>query len=489
MQVVRFRRLVVISAASLLSSLPLGAQEGDLTDLFDQDPFYEQAGVLLGKGEIPFFADVSFLDGAGDSTQAVLGIALSNSAFQFLKERDGYRAAYQVDLRIEGSRGSFRNEWDETVRVTSFDETLINRETVVFQSAFGLLPGDYDLKLRVEDTQSGEETELEARLAVPEIAPAAGGYGLSKPVLLRFFGEAAAGGGREHVLYPSHYFERAPQDVSFFVEVYAAPGAGERPLRLAASLASAEGGAPVSNAVLEVPGLAVAGAVRTARVYGTVPGRGTQSGPYRLTLALQDEAGSTLAESSVSLSVSAATQWVQDNWERALEFLAYEASDEERDALEEMPPPRRMAAWTEFWEVRDPIPATPGNEAFENYFRRIATANANFTSKLRPGWKSDRGRVFVTLGPPTDIIRRPIPSGSFPLEIWVYDALGFEIVFEDKIGFGNYQIANPGTYTNELAALERRKHRAIAERRAQREEEDRREGQDDEAAPADTTRG
>jgi GWxTD domain-containing protein len=193
------------------------------------------------------------------------------------------------------------------------------------------------------------------------------------------------------------------------------------------------------------------------------------SGVYRLTVALQDASDRVLDESSVDISVSAVTQWVTENWEEAIEFLAYEASDDERERLEGTPPDQRLEAWREFWEVRDPVPSTPGNEAFENYFRRIAVANANFSTKLRAGWKSDRGRVFVAFGSPSDLIRRPVPSGTFPIEIWVYDAQGFQIVFEDRIGFGNYQIANPGTFANELAALDRRKHRAIRERRAARE--------------------
>lgn len=490
----------IAGALLLLGPLPLSAQEGDLTELFDRGPFYEQAGVLRGKGDIPFFADVSFLRGRADSTQTVLGIALSNSAFQFVKEEDGYRAAYEVALRLEGERGSFRNEWREDVRVASFDETLINRETVVFQSSFGLLPGEYELELRVRDAQSGQTSEVERDLEVPRIETPAGGYALSEPVLLRFYREARADGLRDHVLYPSHYYETVPREVSFFVEVYAAPEASPPAAGLLATISPLEGGDPVSNVTLDLPALPAGGAgsdggagepaaVEGVRVYGTIPGEGMQAGIYRLAVALRDSAGGTLAESSVRLSVSAITQWVRENWEEALELVAYEATDEERERLEATPPEERLEAWSDFWSIRDPVPSTPGNEAFEEYFRRISVANANFTTKLRPGWKSDRGRVYVAFGPPTDVIRRPMPSGTFPLEIWVYDAPGFEIVFEDRVGFGNYQIANPGTFANELAALERRKHRAIAERRAKHEDEQRRSPDGEGATPADTTRG
>lgn len=476
-------KLLTISLAVLLlcGTSPVSGQEEDLTDLFDQDPFYERAGILRAKGDVPFYADVSFLKGSADSTQALLGIALSSNTFQFIKESSGYRAAYEVAVRIEGPSGSFRHKWREGLTVGSFDETLLGSETIVFQSAFGLLPGKFDLELEVRDAQGGRESKIETKLDVPRIWTSAQSA-LSQPILLRSFDEAAAGPTREHVLYPSHYYEAVPQEVHFLVEVYGAAETGGAPLRLATSLAPAEGGPAVANTTLDVPALEDG----VARVYGSVPGSEMQSGLYELRVALQDASGSTLAESSTKLSVSAITQWVKEHWKEAVELLAYEASDEERETLEGAPSAERLAVWREFWQVRDPIPATPGNEAFENYFQRITTANANFGTKLRPGWKSDRGRVFVAFGPPSDVVRRPISTDSFPFEVWVYDTPAFEIVFEDRIGFGNYQIANPGTFANELAALERRKRRAIEQRREALRQE---EGREDETSPADTARG
>ena len=452
----------LIAAILVAAASPAAAQE-DVTDLFDRGPFYDAAGVLRGKGEIPFYADVSFLAGSADSTRALLGIALSNSTFQFVKESGGYRARYEVELRVEGDGGGFRNTWREEVNVGSFDETTLDRETVVFQSEFSLRPGTYDLTLEVRDTQGGNEATAESELEVPAIGPPASGFAISDPVLVRFFGPAQVGGERDYVLYPSHYFDTTPQEVSFLVEAYAGPGATAVPARLDVAISPDSGGVAVSTRSIPIPSMGDG----SARIHGSVSGSGVDAGLYRLTTTLRDSAGQALAESSTRLSVSAVTQWVEENWEDAIELLAYEAIDEEREALERTPSAQRLEAWNEFWRVRDPAPATPGNEAFEQYFRRIAVANANFSTKLRPGWKSDRGRVYVAFGAPTDVIRRPINSTTLPLEIWVYDNPGFEIVFEDRIGFGNYQIGNPGTFANELSALERRKHRAIAERRAQ----------------------
>jgi GWxTD domain-containing protein len=195
-------------------------------------------------------------------------------------------------------------------------------------------------------------------------------------------------------------------------------------------------------------------------------------------LELEDSSGNKLAENWARISVSAISQWVESHWDDAIRLVSYEATKGERKRLEDAPEGQRLAAWNEFWRVRDPIPATPANEAFENYFQRVAVANAHFGTKLRPGWKSDRGQVFISLGPPSDVIRRPLQPNSYPIEVWRYDPQSFEIIFEDRIGFGNFQMVNSGVFTNELAALQRRKERAIAERR-----EAEQQGREGEASP------
>jgi GWxTD domain-containing protein len=450
------RSLLGLLAAFALGASTLRAQ--DPSDLFDMGPFYEAAGILRGQGDIPFYADASFLEGQADSSQVLLGIALSNSSFQFLKQAEGYHAQYAVDVRAKGDRGSFQNTWDENVDVATFDETTLENETIVFQSAFPLLPGSYDFELEVRDTQSGRTSKAESKLEVPNLVPS-GGYTLTQPVLLRSYDTAATGRERNEILYPSHYFTTVPEAVGFYAEVYGADS-GEG-LKLVGSMEPDAGGAAVSTTTFDVPPIENG----SARVYGTVPTTGATAGIYKLKLELQDATGKKLADSSAKISVSAISQWVESHWDDAIQLVSYEASKNERKALEKAPEGERMAAWNEFWRVRDPIPATQANEAFENYFQRVAVANAHFSTKLRPGWKSDRGQVFISLGPPSDIIRRPLQPNSYPIEAWRYDPQNFEIIFEDRIGFGNYQMVNPGVFTNELAALQRRKERAIEQRR------------------------
>jgi GWxTD domain-containing protein len=111
-----------------------------------------------------------------------------------------------------------------------------------------------------------------------------------------------------------------------------------------------------------------------------------------------------------------------------------------------------------FWRRRDPNPDTEENEYREQYYERIAYANEHFSSGI-PGWKTDRGRIYIAWGKPDSIethptggaYERPTWEGggsttTYPYEVWWYRHLdgvgdGIEIEFVDPTGTGEYRLA------------------------------------------------
>jgi GWxTD domain-containing protein len=122
------------------------------------------------------------------------------------------------------------------------------------------------------------------------------------------------------------------------------------------------------------------------------------------------------------------------------------SNDEERDAFIE-----------QFWLRRDPTPDTPENEYKEEHYRRIAYANEHFAAGI-PGWRTDRGRIYIAYGPPDQIeshpsggaYERPIEEGggetsTYPFEDWRYryiEGVGQEINLEfvDACMCGEYHL-------------------------------------------------
>lgn len=104
-----------------------------------------------------------------------------------------------------------------------------------------------------------------------------------------------------------------------------------------------------------------------------------------------------------------------------------------------------------FWKQRDPTPGTPENEFKEEHYRRIAYANEYFGRETtRPGWQTDRGRIYILLGPPLDIGRYEGESFVYPARIWSYQGKPqyglpshFNLVFFKRKGIGEYVLYSP----------------------------------------------
>lgn len=104
-----------------------------------------------------------------------------------------------------------------------------------------------------------------------------------------------------------------------------------------------------------------------------------------------------------------------------------------------------------FWKQRDPTLGTSENEFKKEHYRRINYANQKLSRAIAtPGWKTDRGRVYIILGPPMNIQRFTSYTKVYPAEIWFYQQAprgglppAFNVVFFDRKGIGEYVLYSP----------------------------------------------
>ncbi len=75
----------------------------------------------------------------------------------------------------------------------------------------------------------------------------------------------------------------------------------------------------------------------------------------------------------------------------------------------------------EFWERRDPLPATEENELERAFWERVRIADDHFSQDVKPGWKTERGKVFIVLGPPINYENDHILADIWAARRWVYD--------------------------------------------------------------------
>jgi GWxTD domain-containing protein len=109
-------------------------------------------------------------------------------------------------------------------------------------------------------------------------------------------------------------------------------------------------------------------------------------------------------------------QWLEQD-------VVYIITDEEKASFKRLTTDDERYQFIEsFWLRRDPSPDTIENETRDEHYRRIAYSNERFASG-NPGWKTDRGRIYITLGPPDQIEAHPSGDDkSGPFEIWRYRA-------------------------------------------------------------------
>ncbi|MDD8027720.1 MAG: GWxTD domain-containing protein, partial [Acidobacteriota bacterium] len=136
--------------------------------------------------------------------------------------------------------------------------------------------------------------------------------------------------------------------------------------------------------------------------------------------------------------------WLEDE-------VAYIITPVERDVFKKLETDAdRDGLIEEFWRQRDPTPGTLRNEFKDEHYRRLGFADKTFARGVpSPGRKTERGRIYITLGSPLDV-QRITASDVFPIEIWTfqgYPAFGqarlYRILFYQRGGGGDYMIYDP----------------------------------------------
>jgi GWxTD domain-containing protein len=125
------------------------------------------------------------------------------------------------------------------------------------------------------------------------------------------------------------------------------------------------------------------------------------------------------------------------------------SADERRAFLRLTTDYERQQFIEQFWLRRDPTPGTEENEFKEEHYRRIAFANDHFSAGI-PGWKTDRGAIYMKYGPPDSLDTYGATPATYPYETWTYrylEGIGtdVELEFVDPTMTGRYHLTRDPT--------------------------------------------
>jgi len=412
----------------------------------DAARIYQAMGLVTAPEPLPFVSGVAYFAAATpDSTLAVVTLSLPNRALTFVREGERYRATYEVRLEVkQGSQTVRRIESPEIVRVGTFKETTRDDESIIFQQIFTLTPGQYNLDIAVRDAGSSKSATAGSMLLVPRLAA-----GTLSSALTVY--EAAPRGRTDS--FPD--FVPAPRStaaygrdtvVRVYLEGYGGGAANAPGLPLRLTVRNAQGGTLWSD---------TASLTRHGQLYSgllTVPVARLGIGPATLFAARVD----TPDTARSPLLVSFGDDLPVASFDEMLGYLRFFATPQRLRILRDTTPEARAAAWAAFLRETDPNPATPQNEALNEYFTRLRQAMVRFRDEGTAGWLSDRGRVYMTLGEPDQVYEQGANdiSQRGRAQIWEYREYRVQLVFIDQTGFSRWRLT--GTSAAEFEAIARR---------------------------------
>ena len=374
------------------------------------------------------------------------------------------RLSYRVEVRVSDSTGlklleqSWQNQATAALRrPDAFAVDMVR---------FSLAPGRYRLDVAVVDSVSGRRAETSASLEgfasaptasdlllSPQIRPTAEGDTVPRPAELRWGSMLVAAAARLDLtpLRPTAYY---------LLEAYSSR-ADSGTLRL--RVADSAGKALITTAETPVQVPTGGGVLK-----GQLDLSGLPPGEYAMVAAL--ELGGKTVERAASFTMAALDETLEKDVVRreaakATDEGYFEAMGEEdlaeaREPLVLIAESGEMNKWSkdlslrakrrfmiDFWKRRDPTPNTPVNETRQLFYEAVAYADKTFGEKGRaavPGWKTDRGRVYVKNGSPDEQLDRVQAGRSLPYQVWRYRrGRDRYYVFADRSnGIGIYQLVH-----------------------------------------------
>jgi len=406
----------------------------------DVSELYRRIGLIAAPPPLSFVGKIaSFASSSPDTSLVLVSISIPNRSLTFTREGDRYRSPYEVKLALlQGTVEVASLNTTEIVRVGSFREINRTDESVIFQHYFRVRPGAYTLSAAVRDVGGTRSSTQQVGINVPAFSAGR----LSAPILVY----EAAGRARLDTIprllaspRSSAVFGR-DSTVAVYVEGY---GTGtrlpvdyivrnDRGVQLWRDSATLTRNGSLFNGILSVP-------ISTVGV-----------GVANVSLIRRDTRDSVRAPLFVSFGEDIPLM----SFDEMLGYLRYFTNTGRLRALRDAPPERRATVWAEFLRATDRNPETTTNEEMQAYFARINEANIEFRADQNPGWLSDRGMVYVSLGEPDQILERTVNQtfstaqamATTRVQIWLYQEFNSQLAFFEE-GGGRWKLTRPSEST------------------------------------------
>jgi GWxTD domain-containing protein len=366
------------------------------------------------RGDIFFSVDVvGFYSGPGLNTEEIYCV-VPNAQIRFLAEGEGYKGRLRYAVSFSGPDGKEVQGSSKKIEVGAASAEDATDRTVVqvLQSRIQVAPGDYRVRVTIEDLNARKKTILSyvlrrykkgaVDMPVTSRSFSQGELAISDIEFARSVTKVSAGSseksGYDVVPNATRRYGRLLPEMPVFFEVYDfRPGPGGDSVLATYTVTNRDGNTLFKK---DMP-MAVRGPIfSNAAVFDVTSLAG---GSYALNLTLRDRGGSVLATSTGGFDVVwSLLSWGKYDTEK-IEEMTYIFSEDEMARFKSLPAGEQEKFLVEFWKPLDPTPETTDNEAMVEHYRRVAYADTHFGTAGVRGALTDRGRIYIKYGPPDDL--------------------------------------------------------------------------------------
>lgn len=401
---------------------------GGALGAIDAVRLYQAMGLLADGPPVAFVGSVAYLgSGAADSTLMLVTLSIANRALVFAREGDRFTATYATAIEVRRTGEVLaRSEGTEQVRVAAFKETARSDESILFQQLVTVPPGASDLTVTVRDETTGKASSASRPLLVPRLVART----LSSPVPFYEVALRTAVDSMPRLIASPRSTIVFGRDsvVPLYVEAY---GDGASVRVQAEALGEADAKLWSDTTTLTRRGRLIAGVVRVPTAFLGI-------GVARVRVRRLDSGDTT----STPVFISFGEELPVATYEQMVSYLRYFASPGRLQRLQGAPADQRAATWADFVREVGINSGSPASEVLRTYFARIELANGRFRDEGIPGWLTDRGMVYVTLGEP-DQLREPTPmdmTNRGRVQVWDYLGRRLQLIFVDQSGSGRWRL-------------------------------------------------
>ena len=403
-----------------------------LSNIFGQVEYSRKGGTA---GQTPkFYIDIAnYASQDSGKSRIDVFIKIPYSNIQFIKSAFGYSAKYAVTVSlydVDEENLKLEKQWNEKVNTQNFKQTESNSSFNISYKSISIEPGEYKFVCKIEDLESRKYHPFEQKIKIREFSEI---LDLSDIVLVSEFIETKD--GTKIIPNISNIVTSQDTSLSFFYELYIKKEINQN---ITYSIIDKEGNQLFKkDVVIDLK-------AGKNEIHETLQNIKFALGDYQIVVKVNDENFKILkgiAKKFYSKIFGFPTS-IKDLDESVLQ-MQYIATPDDISFIDEGKNyEEKLSRFQNYWKKLDPSPNTLDNETLNEYYRRVEYANENFNGYFK-GWRSDMGMVYITLGPPDQVTRRPYEIDSKPYEIWDYYILNRSFIFVDQTNFGDYRLENP----------------------------------------------